>query len=138
MIFENQISEHMWKESVQRVLQALTWRGKFTYTGFRAFGEQILHLRATHARLNGLWWSGQLLYLCETSGQVSAEQSFDIQKMTWLKIWNIYNIDLNWIFTKISLHFIIKRASHKEDFHNNLKLGLCAAFSFPFEKAGKH
>jgi hypothetical protein len=58
----------------------------------RAFCKRILHLRALYAKLNSLWQSGQPLHLCEMSGPLSDEQSFDIQKMTWLKIWNIYNI----------------------------------------------
>jgi len=33
----------------------------------RAFCERILHLRASYAKLNGLWQSGQPLHLCETS-----------------------------------------------------------------------
>ncbi len=46
----------------------------------QTFGKQILHLRATNAKLDGLWWSGQLLHLCKMSGQLSAEWSFDIWK----------------------------------------------------------
>jgi hypothetical protein len=59
----------------------------------RAFSEQILHLRATYAKLNGLWRSGQPLHLCEMSGQLSAERSFDIWKndmienMKYLQHW---------------------------------------------------
>jgi hypothetical protein len=41
-----------------------------------------LHQKASYAKLNGLWRSEQPLYLCETSGQLSTEGSFDIQKMT--------------------------------------------------------
>jgi hypothetical protein len=75
------------------VLQALIWHGKFTHKDLRAFCKQILHQKASYAKLNGLWQSEQPLHLCEMSGQLSAERSFDIQKMTWLKIWNIYNIN---------------------------------------------
>ncbi len=66
----------------------------------QAFSEWILHLSVTYAKFNGLWQSGQPLHFCETSGQLSTEQNFDIQKMTWLKIWNIYNI--NAIYTTFS------------------------------------
>jgi hypothetical protein len=57
----------------------------------RAFGRQILTLRVTYENIIGLWRSGQPLHLVETSGQFLAEQRFDIQKMIWLKIWNIYS-----------------------------------------------
>ncbi len=56
---------------------------------FHCYGITVIK---TYAKLNGPWRSGQLLHLSETSGQLSAERSFDIQKRTWLKIWNIYNI----------------------------------------------
>ncbi len=58
----------------------------------QAFCKRILHQKTSYAKLNGLWRSEQPLHFCETSGQLLTERSFDIQKMTWLKIWNIYNI----------------------------------------------
>jgi len=61
----------------------------------RAFCKQILHQKASYAKLIDLWQSEQPLHLCETSGQLSTERSFDIRKMTWLKMWNIYNMNKN-------------------------------------------
>ncbi len=76
----------------------------------QAFCELILYLRATYAKLKGLWQSGQLLHLCEMSGQLSAERSFDIRKMTWLKIWNIYNID---IYTSMNHSLLLSNLSER-------------------------
>jgi hypothetical protein len=56
--------------------------------------EQILYFIATHEKLSGVLGDEQLLYVCKMSGQISAEQSLNIWKMTWLKIWNIYNMDV--------------------------------------------
>ena len=64
------------------VLQALIRHEKFTHAGFAGFCKRILHREVSYAKLNGLWWSEQSLHCCETSGQLSAERSFDIRKMT--------------------------------------------------------
>jgi hypothetical protein len=39
----------------------------------RTFGERILHLITSYAKLDGLWQSGQPLHLSEMSGQLLAE-----------------------------------------------------------------
>jgi len=91
----NQMSEHM-QSGVRLLLRrALIWRDKFTHAEFAGFCKRILHQKASYAKLNGLWLSEQPLHLCETSGQLSTEQSFDIRKMTWLKMWNIYNMNIH-------------------------------------------
>ena len=79
-ICRNQASEHMQSGVRLLVLQALIWRGKFTHAEFAGFCKQILHQKASYAKLIGLWQSEQPLHLCETSGQLSTERSFDIRE----------------------------------------------------------
>ena len=78
----NRMSEHMKSGVRLLVLQALIRREKFTHAGFAGFHKRILHREVSYAKLNGLWQSEQPLHLCETSGQLSTERSFDIRKMT--------------------------------------------------------
>ena len=63
-------------------LRALIWHDEFTHAELAGFCERILHQKASYAKLIGLWRSEQPLHLCETSGQLSTERSFDIRKMT--------------------------------------------------------
>ena len=76
----NRTSEH--KQSGVRLLSlwALIWRDEFTHAEFASFCERILHQKALCAKLIGLWRSEQSLHLCETSGQLSTERSFDIRE----------------------------------------------------------
>ena len=76
------MSEHMQEGVRLLVLQALIRREKFTHAGFAGFCKRILHQEVSYAKLNGLWRSEQSLHCCEMSGQLSAERSFDIRKMT--------------------------------------------------------
>ncbi len=84
-----------------------------------------MHLGATYAKLNSLRQSGQPLHLCEMSGQLSAEQSFDIRKMTWLKIWNIYNIhNFGWFYLPKSSSKCVNVNTKINQFHWKHKLFL--------------
>jgi hypothetical protein len=61
-------------------LRALIWHDEFTHAELAGFCERILHQKASYAKLIGLWWSEQSLHLCEMSGQLSTERSFDIRE----------------------------------------------------------
>ncbi len=76
----NRTSEHMQLGVRLLSLRVLIWRDKFTHAEFAGFCKRILHQKASYAKLIGLWQSEQSLHLCETSGQLSNEQSFDIRE----------------------------------------------------------
>ncbi len=95
----NRTSEHMQSGVRLLSLRALIWRDEFTHAEFAGFCKRILHQKASYAKLIGLWRSEQSLHLCETSGQLSTERSFDIREK-----WHVWKYE---IFTTYITSFIL-------------------------------